>query len=126
MRRLGRCQSGAAAVEFALIALALILVAIGTIEFGRGLQLRNEISFAADHGARKLLIDPTTSDTALQDAIRSALIRLEPDLLTVTLGTETADGAPFRTISVTYPLTLAIPGFSGGAITLSLARRVPL
>ena len=126
LSRLGGCESGAAAVEFALVALALILVAIGTIEFGRGLQLRNELSFAADFGARKVLLDPSVSETVIEDAIRSALIQAQPDLLTVTLGTETADGAEYRTISVAYPLTLTIPGVTGETLTLSVSRRVPL
>jgi Flp pilus assembly protein TadG len=125
-RRLERCERGAAAVEFALIALALILVSVGVIEFGRGLLLRNELSFAADHGARKVLLDPTVEDSALQDAIRSALIQAQSELLVVTLGTETADGAQYRTIFLSYPLMLLIPGFSGETISLSLSRRVPL
>lgn len=124
--RLGGCESGAAAVEFALIALALILVAIGTIEFGRGLQLRNELSFAADHGTRKILLDPTVSDTVIEDSIRSALIQAQSDILVVTLGTETAGGAQYRTILVSYPLTLTIPGLTGETFSLSVSRRVPV
>lgn len=125
LSRLGRCESGAAAVEFALIALALILVAIGTIEFGRGLQLRNELSYAADYGARKVLLNPTVSATVLEDVLRSALIQAQPDLLTVALGTEMADGREYRTISISYPLTLTIPGVTGETLTLSVSRRVP-
>ncbi|MFW6076354.1 MAG: TadE/TadG family type IV pilus assembly protein, partial [Hyphomicrobiales bacterium] len=36
LRRLARNESGAAAVEFAIIVWALILVSLGIIEFGRG------------------------------------------------------------------------------------------
>lgn len=125
LSRLGGCELGAAAVEFALIALALILVAIGTIEFGRGLLLRNELSYAADYAARKVLLDPTVSATVLEDVVRAALIQAQPDLLTVALGTETADGAEYRTISVSYPLTLTIPGVTGETLTLNVSRRVP-
>jgi Flp pilus assembly protein TadG len=103
----------------------LILVAIGTIEFGRGLQLRNELSYAADYAARKVLLDPTVSATVLEDIVRAALIQAQPDLLTVELGTEMADGAEYRTISISYPLTLTIPGVTGETLTLNVSRRVP-
>jgi Flp pilus assembly protein TadG len=120
------CQSGAAAIEFAIIALVLILVCLGVIEFGRSLQVRNELSFAADFGARKILTDSTISDSDLENVVRSALIVADPDLMQVTIGTETVDGVQFRTIALAYPFTLLIPGLSSDSVTLALARRTPI
>lgn len=125
-RRLPNCESGAAAIEFAIISLALILVSLGVIEFGRGLQVRNELSFAADFGARKMLTNPTVSDSDIENEVRSALTVADPDLLQVTMGTEMVEGVQFRTIVLGYPFTLLIPGLSSDAITLALARRIPV
>ncbi len=47
-RGIARSDSGAAAIEFAIIVWALIFVCLGIIEIGRGLHVRNEMVFAAD------------------------------------------------------------------------------
>lgn len=119
------CRSGATALEFAIVSLFLVLISIGVIDFGRGLYLRNEISYAADKGARTILLDNATSDSAVEEAIRQAFAGPEPDRLQVLFGSETVNGVTYRTVTIEYPLELKIPGFSDTAITLSVARRIP-
>lgn len=127
-RRMRRCEGGTAAIEFAVVGLALILVSIGVVEFGRGLHMRNELSFAADFGARKVLTSATISDSALQEAIRSAIVsepmKSDPDLV-IAVGTESVGSVQFRTIALSYPFSPLVPGIAG-PISLSLARRVPV
>src|SRR5688500_18536323 len=101
-----RCEKGGAAIEFAIVSLAVILLGLGTLEFGRALQMRNELSFAADVGVREVLRDDGISDDALKAKVRAAFRSPNPDLLAVTVGTETVDGVQFRTLAVTYPVTL--------------------
>jgi Flp pilus assembly protein TadG len=104
----------------------LVLVTFGVIELGRGLNVRNQLSQAADYGARKILIDKQISDGALESEIRSAFAAPAPALLQVTIGAETVDGLQFRTVTLRYPFTLLIPGVLSGAIDLRLARRTPV
>jgi Flp pilus assembly protein TadG len=103
-----------------------VLVTFGVIELGRGLNVRNQLSQAADYGARKILIDKQISDGALESEIRSAFAATAPTLLQVTIGTETIDGLQFRTVTLRYPFTLLIPGVLSRAIDLRLARRTPV
>jgi Flp pilus assembly protein TadG len=103
-----------------------VLLTFGVIELGRGLNVRNQLSQAADFGARKILIDKQISDSALESDIRSAFTATAPTLLQVTIGTETVDGLQFRTVTLSYPITLLIPGISSGVIDLQLARRTPV
>jgi Flp pilus assembly protein TadG len=124
-RRLRYCRAGSTSVEFAIISTMLLLVTFGVVEFGRGLNVRNQLSQAADYGARKILIDKQISDSALESEIRSAFAATAPTLLRVTIGTETVDGLQFRTVALSYPFTLLIPGVLSGAIDLRLARRTP-
>jgi len=137
LRRLRSCRAGSTAVEFAIICMALLLVTFGVIEFGRGLYVRNQLSQAADCGARLILTGavgsgcgpPLTSpltDSALQSAVRSAFTAGTPGMLTVTVGAETVNGVPFRTITLGYPFTPLIPQLSTGVINLSVARRTPV
>jgi Flp pilus assembly protein TadG len=66
MRRSPRYQarddSGAAAVEFALVLPLLLLVVVGIIQFGRIYSQQIELEGAANAGARYLAVHPT--DTA--------------------------------------------------------------
>jgi Flp pilus assembly protein TadG len=125
LRRLARCDRGAAAIEFAIIAWVLIIVCLGVIEFGRGLHVRNEMASAGDRAARMILTNPAVTDGALTVRVREAFISPKPELLAVTFGTETANGIAFRTMLIQYPFSLLIPGLSD-TITLTVSRRVPI
>ena len=125
-RNLRYCRAGSTSVEFAIICTILVLATFGVIEFGRALNVRNQLAQAADYGARKILIDTKISDSALESEIRSAFAATAPTLLQVTIGTETVDTLPFRTVTLSYPFTLLIPGVLSGAINLRLARRTPV
>jgi Flp pilus assembly protein TadG len=125
-RSLRHCRAGTTSVEFAIISTILMLVTFGVIEFGRGLNIRNQLSLAADYGARKILIDTQISDGSIETEIRSAFAAPAPTLLQVTLGTETVDGLQFRTVTLSYPFTLLIPGVLNKAIDLRVARRAPV
>lgn len=130
-RRLARSDSGAAAIEFAIIVWVLILVCLAVIEFGRGLHVRNELSFAGDRAARMILtrfsaeiLDPIDEET-LKDEVRDAFLGPKKELLEVSFANETADGIAFRTMLIQYPFSLLIPGLSD-TITLTVSRRVPI
>jgi Flp pilus assembly protein TadG len=120
------CQAGSTAVEFAIISTVLMLVPLGAIELGRGLNIRNQLSQAADYGARKILTDSQISDSALETTVRSAFIASTGGALKVTIGVETVNALQFRSITLTYPFTPLIPGLTSGQITLSVARRTPV
>ncbi|HUE46759.1 MAG TPA: TadE/TadG family type IV pilus assembly protein [Aestuariivirgaceae bacterium] len=126
LHRLRHCQSGAAALEFAIVSLFLVLVSIGVVDFGRGFHVRNNMSYAADVGARTLLTNPETSDSTLEGAIRDAFTGPEPELLVVDFLTEMVGGTTYRTVTITYPLDLHIPGFESSPIDLTVTRRIPL
>lgn len=125
LSRIRDCRSGSTALEFAIVSLFLILICIGIIDFGRGLYVRNDMSFAADKGARLVLIDSSSSDSAIESAIRAAFNGPEPGRLNIALGSETVDGVTYRTVTLTYPLALKLPGFTESPIDLSIVRRIP-
>lgn len=126
LRRFGRCRCGSAAVEFAIISQVLVLLTLGIIEFGRGLNLRKQLSHAADFGARQILVDKTVSNSTVESVVRSAFFAGDPKLLAITIGVETVAGAQFRTVAISYPFTPLIPGLSDKPISLKVARRTPV
>ena len=120
-----RCQKGGVAIEFAFVSMGLIMLGLGTLEFGRALQMHNELSFAADVGVREFLRDDSISNDTLEAKVRAAFDTSHPDLLAVTVGTETVDGVEFRTLALTYPVTLIVPVISND-IVLNVERRAPV
>ncbi len=126
LRRLRDCRSGATALEFAIVSLFLVLVAIGVVDFARGFNVRSHMSYAADVGVRTLLVDAETSDSALEDAIRTAFSGPDPELLEVAIASETIDGSSYRAVTLEYPLSLHVPGLESGPINLTVGRRIPL
>lgn len=125
LNRFRRCQSGAVALEFALVSLLFVAVAIGVMEFGRGLNVRSKLSHAIDAGARKVLINPAITDGQLDSDLRAAFAGSKPNLLQVQIGQETAGGLTFRVVTLRYPLSPLIPNITNLAINISVNRRVP-
>ena len=120
-RRAG-CESGGVAIEFAIISSLLIFGCTATLEFGRALYLRNQLSYAADTAERKMLLQADISDSEIESTVRSSF-RGDSARLTVTLSEDTVDGVKFRTLELRYPLALLIPFRPTASITLGIDRR---
>ena len=129
LRRFGRCNSGTAAIEFAIVGLVMIMMTIAVIEFGRALFVRNHISYASDAGTRAVLLSPPASHEALEakaeDAIRDHYIGPRPEELVIEPAWETFSGVDYLRITVALPLTVFIPG-NVATLTLTVDRRVPI
>lgn len=67
-----RCQRGTAAIEFAMVAPALLLALFGTIEFGRLMWTQSALHFAVEEAARCASVTPNVCGTASQTASYAA------------------------------------------------------
>lgn len=68
----GRRQGGAAAVEFALVAVLLIVLLLGIVELGRFLYLFNTVQEVTRRAAREAVVSCT--DETTQNGIRSRAV----------------------------------------------------
>ena len=125
MQKILRCQSGAAAVEFSIISVVLVMLLIGIVDFGRTLYVKNQLSFLADRAARSVLVNPNITDTALETTLRTDFNGGDPMDLSVTLSAATVGGVNFRVISIDYPITLFIPNLASSTLDLNVTRRMP-
>lgn len=123
--RLRACTLGAAAVEFAIVSTVLIGLLIATVDFGRTIFTKNQISSLADQAVRKVLIDPGISSATLESELRDGFSAGNSQDLTVGVTSETTDGITYRVITVGFPMTLFIPGLNSDTVSLSVTRRVP-
>lgn len=119
-------RSAAAAIEFAIISVPLVVLTIGIVDFGRTLYTRNNMAHAGDIGARMILIDGQAADATVTATIRDAFIAGPSGDLGVILGTASQSGISFRTIDLSYQIDLLTPLLAVGEITLSHSRRVPV
>lgn len=114
-------QRGQTVVEFALIALVLMVIVIAILDFGRAVFAYSVVANCAREGARFGSMAPE-DDAGMIAAARDTAIGLDPARLTVTLGT-TADTVQ---VTVRYgfePITPLVAQFlvSGGVTLTSSA-----
>jgi Flp pilus assembly pilin Flp len=131
VRGFARSNGGAAAIEFAIIVWALIFLCLGIIEIGRGLHVRNEMSYAADLAARKILslskysgddmhMHESCKEKLISD-MREAFTGPRPEALVIDL----PEDGTFRRIEMRYPFTFVIEQL-GAPFDLTVSRRVPM
>ena len=123
--RVGRCEDGGPAIEFAIIAPVFLAVSVGVVSLGYAFQVRNEMAHAVDAGIRKVMMDPTITDQDLEDAIKAAFPASDPGNLAITLTESTIDGIDYRSIAVSYPFTRIDIPYMSNNVTLALSRRTP-
>lgn len=119
------CERGAAAVEFAFIAMLLILGTVGMIEVGRALFMMNELAHAADRAARVVMLKFDIPESELEEAVRDEdfLTGLVPESVGV-VSDPPATGDRFRIVKLSYDFTPMISDFTIGSVTLTADRRV--
>ena len=125
LRNCLRCDRGVAAVEFAVIGVVLIGLTVASIEFGRALFLKHQLSTLADAASRSILLNSSVTDATLVAEAQATFTAGNPADLTLTLSMETVRGTTFRSLEISYPLTLLIPDLAPDSITITVERRVP-
>jgi Flp pilus assembly protein TadG len=110
-RRDGRRQRGAAAVEFAMVLVPLLLILLGMIDWGYYLYLRSVVTDAAKAGARDGSLNPTLAiaEPAAVRAARAYLATVGITTVDVTNDPPPPGGVCVRIVLTTPSLT----GFTG-------------
>lgn len=125
LRHLRRCSAGATAVEFALVGTIFFGVIVGTLQVGRVLLVRHNISNAVELAARAALLDPDATDAELAAIIANAIDFADRDQLVIASTEVGTSAGPMRQIRVQYPLEISLPFGNGTALTLSISRVLP-
>ena len=122
--RLRRDDEGAAALEFALAAPALILFIIGIAQFGIMFMANNGLKNAVGDGARYATIYPRPTNAQITQRVTDGRFGLDPSRITgPTYATGTSNGANYLTITMSYTVTPDFIFFSLPPMTLTETRR---
>ena len=114
LKRFGRDDRGAAAVEFALIMLPLLYLIFGIVQYGMYFYATQTGTSAVGEAARRLTVGNCQDSTQLKEFLASRL------------GAASTDSATDLSTSVTYmdesapPAATPAPGVVGGSVTLTL------
>jgi Flp pilus assembly protein TadG len=126
MRRLRASESGAVAVEFALVIGVLLMIIGATVEFGRALMARNEMNFQVSRAARTINLDGTQTDDDVQATLSGLLDDFDPDTLEIAAESTTISGTDFVRITVDFPFDIKIPFVNDSTVTLNVETLVPV
>ena len=105
-------ERGAAAVEFAILLPLLLMLVLGTIEFGRAYNAQITLTNAARDGVRVMAIgnDPAGAKSAAQNAAASVSSTIPTS--DITLSTTACSSGSQVTLTITYSLS-TITGIAG-------------
>jgi Flp pilus assembly protein TadG len=93
--RLHKDQTGAAAVEFAIVASLFFMLVFGIIDFGFAFHSWNNAVNGAREGARIAAVTPGASSAAVVEArVRAATSTLDQSKLTVSVVCSHSNGTP--------------------------------
>ncbi|MFD5276599.1 TadE/TadG family type IV pilus assembly protein [Pseudarthrobacter sp. NPDC058362] len=105
-------ERGAAAVEFSILLPLLLLLVLGTVEFGRAYNAQITLTNAARDGARVMAIsnDPAAARTAAKNAAASVSTSIPSS--DITLSSEVCSAGNQVTLTINYTLA-TITGIAG-------------
>jgi Flp pilus assembly protein TadG len=103
-------ESGAAAVELALVLPVFCALIFGIFNYGWALYVGSDVRHAIERCSRLLLVDPDTTQTELREAVSGRLKVARIEDLDLQLTNQTLDGGtPVARISWTYSYAVAVP-----------------
>lgn len=120
--RLIRHQGGASALEFALLAVPLLLIIVGTIEYGRALWTQQAMQSLAIATARCVGVSQSecsssgsynssrTNSHVIAEAAKLG-VALESTDISVNANTSCRSVSGFATVTITYEFVSAAPAF---------------
>lgn len=120
-------NSGAAAVELALVLPVFITFVFGIFNLGWALYCGAEVRHAVERSTRLLIKDPTTSASTILTNVKSQLSSANPNAVTLTKTTQAVGtGGGIATLSWTYAYTLTSPFMASKTFNFDSSMVVPL
>lgn len=130
MPRLARNESGAAAIEFGIIAPVLLLMLFGLLQLGVMFNAQAGLKNAVAEGARFATIYPTPNDDQIRTRITDRSFGMQTALIegpTITRGTGGPSGnVKYVDITMTYSVPMNFVFFQLPAVRLTETRRAYL
>ena len=126
-RRRRGWESGAAAVETALVLPVFLAFVFGILNLGWALYCGAEVRHAVERSTRLLIKDPTTSASTIQTAVRARLHAANPNSVTLTkTTTAVGTGGGVANLNWTYAYSVSAPFIDTVTLNFNSTMAVPL
>jgi Flp pilus assembly protein TadG len=123
LRHLAAQERGVSSIEFAIAIGLLAVIVLGSLDFGRTLAARNEMSHALSRATRAVNLNPETTPEEVQEFLEDALAQYDGTDLDVEI--TAIDGTSYMRIAVSFPFESSMP-FRSGVTTLSVSTLAPM
>ncbi len=123
LRHLAADERGVSSLELAVVIGLLAMIVLASLDFGRTLAARNEMSYALSRATRTVNLNPETTPDELEDFLENALARYDGANLDVEI--DQIDGTSYMRVSVSFPFESSMP-FRSGEITLTVSTLAPM
>ena len=125
LRRFAREESGAYAVEFALVSTAFLTLLFGASYIGIMMWYRSSLQWAVEKGIRMAAIDKTTTQTQITTAINGYLTSVSLPNATVAFNTAAYSGVQISTVTASFTKSVTMPFVSTFNLTYSSTAKIP-
>lgn len=126
LRRWIACERGAYAVEFALISPVLLVMLLGTVQFGMGFYEGSTVQYCVERAARTGMLDGTLTEGQLQAKVDETLAAHGSDLdVTVHYTVDNSGPVPIAEVTTSYPYEIRIPFFTVYHLNFSVDTFIP-
>jgi hypothetical protein len=105
-----------------VIALLAVII-LASLDFGRTLAARNEMSYALSQATRAVNLNPETTPEEVVELLETALSQYETADLEVEI--DEIDGTSYMRVSVSFPFHSSMP-FRSGVTLLSVSTLAPM
>ncbi|MFZ5670981.1 MAG: TadE/TadG family type IV pilus assembly protein [Pseudomonadota bacterium] len=127
MRRFRRDDSGASAVELALVMPLFVALVFGLFNYGWALYCGNEVRYAVQRASRLLIADPDATIDELRAAVAQRLNGADIDDVDLSLATETLGaGTRIARVSWRYAYAVETPFLDDAVLTFDSSLLTPL
>jgi Flp pilus assembly protein TadG len=115
-------EKGQATVEFALVAMLLLILVFGIMEFGRAWFRADLLKNAANIAARTCVVSKITASA--QDAGKAAIPKYDPAITYIDVPNDCATASPMTamTVTVTEKFQTAVPNIIPILKSITLTR----
>jgi Flp pilus assembly protein TadG len=111
LRRAAADRRGAGAVEFAIVAPAMIVLLFAVFALGWAFHCNQSVDYALQVVTRELVATPTLTQAQLQSDVQAQLATLaDPTQVTVSLSEDSVNASPrLAHVSASYRHTMNVP-----------------
>ncbi len=125
LKRFGREETGAYAVEFAIVSTAFFTLMFGSAYLGIMMWYRSSVQWAVEKGIRMAAIDKTTTQSQITTAINGYLNSMSLPDATVSFNTAASNGVQVSTVTASFTKSVTMPFVSTFNQTYSATAKIP-